>query len=106
MEVHDPANYRAESHDKYPPFWNVPMLPSAQLMGSVGATTIENFYVVGEAWAHVVGSLLPGGGTVLDIGCGCATSAASSSSTSSTCSARTTATPCCCLLYTSDAADE
>ena len=75
MEVHDPANYRAESHDKYPPFWNVPMLPSAQLMGSVGATTIENFYVVGEAWGHVVGSLLPGGGTVLDIGCGCARTA-------------------------------
>ena len=75
MEVHDPANYRAESHDKYPRFWNVPPLPSAHLMGSVGATTIENFYVVGEAWAHVVGSLLPGGGTVLDIGCGCARTA-------------------------------
>ena len=75
MEVHDPARYPAESHDKYPLFWKVPPLPSAQLMGSVGATTIENFYVVGEAWAHVVGALLPGGGTVLDIGCGCARTA-------------------------------
>lgn len=75
MEVHDPANYRADSHDKYPRFWNVPLLPSAPLMGSVGAATIENFYVVGEAWAHVVGALLPGGGSVLDIGCGCARTA-------------------------------
>lgn len=75
MEVHDPAHYPAESHDKYPRFWNVPPLPGAPLMGSVGAASIENFYVVGEAWAHVVGALLPGGGSVLDIGCGCARTA-------------------------------
>lgn len=71
MLVHDPALAAVESHRKYPAFWQVPPLPSATLMGTVGATDIENFYVVAEAWAHVVSRLAPRNASVLDVGCGC-----------------------------------
>jgi SAM-dependent methyltransferase len=64
----------------YPTWKHVVPLPTAALMATVGAPSIENFLVVGEAWASVIGAALarhrgaPGaGGTyrVLDMGCGC-----------------------------------
>ena len=71
MIVHDPDSIAAENHPKYPRFAHVPPLPSGPLMDSVGAPNIENFYVVGEAWAHIVSLFTGEGGTILDIGCGC-----------------------------------
>ena len=71
MLVHDPDLAAVENHRKYPAFWQVPPLPSATLMGTLGATDIENFYVVAEAWAHVVSRLAPRNASVLDVGCGC-----------------------------------
>jgi len=61
-----PANHHAF------PSWNrVLPLPSADLMYSVGAPSIENFLLVGEAWFHVISKDLPPDGTILDLGCGC-----------------------------------
>lgn len=71
MIVHDSDSLAPDSHGKYPRFWHVPPLPSTSLMDIVGAPGIENFYVVGEAWAHIVSFLAPRDALLLDIGCGC-----------------------------------
>ena len=71
MEVHDPAGARVETHPKYPLFRHVAPLPGVSLMDSIGAATLENFYIVGEAWAAVVCHYAKAGDTLLDIGCGC-----------------------------------
>lgn len=41
------------------------------LLNTIGATSLENFYLAGEAVAHIVNRRLPAGGTALDMGCGC-----------------------------------
>ncbi|HLK12693.1 MAG TPA: class I SAM-dependent methyltransferase [Candidatus Binatia bacterium] len=46
-------------------------LPPPGLMWTTGAPSVENFLVVGEAWAQVVGHFLRLGSRVLDIGSGC-----------------------------------
>lgn len=71
MIVHDSDSLEPESHAKYPRFRHVPPLPSSSLMDIVGAPSIENFYVVGEAWGHIVSLLAAREATLLDIGCGC-----------------------------------
>jgi len=71
MEVHDPAGVGLETHPKYPLFKHVAPLPNTSLMDSIGAATLENFYIVGESWAATVSRFLGAGETVLDIGCGC-----------------------------------
>jgi SAM-dependent methyltransferase len=40
-------------------------------MGTVGAPDIENFLVVGDAWAQNISRLVGPTGRVLDVGCGC-----------------------------------
>jgi SAM-dependent methyltransferase len=70
MHVFDSDTIPAELHPKYPQFRFVPPLPSVFLMDTIGASSIENFYVVGEAWSHVVSHFAAPGATVLDIGCG------------------------------------
>lgn len=67
----DPAKIPAENHPKYPVWIYVAPLLSAELMGTVGASDIENFFVVGDAWAQVITRFLGASDTVLDIGCGC-----------------------------------
>ena len=67
----DPLQIKPENHTKYPRWKYVAPLPSAQLMGSIGAPDIENFLIVGEAWAQVISKFLTLGDTVFDIGCGC-----------------------------------
>lgn len=54
------------------PAWNhaIPFPPDS-LLWSVGAQTIENFLVVGDAWAQLVSHYLPPAASVLEIGCGC-----------------------------------
>ncbi|HUP30934.1 MAG TPA: class I SAM-dependent methyltransferase [Usitatibacter sp.] len=71
MIVHDSESVAPDSHPKYPRFLHVPPLPSSSLMDIVGAPSIENFYVVGEAWAHIVSRVAPREAMLLDIGCGC-----------------------------------
>jgi SAM-dependent methyltransferase len=46
-------------------------LPPDSLAWAVGATTIESFLVVGDAWAQLVSRFTALGCSVLDIGCGC-----------------------------------
>ena len=71
MEVHDPAGVSLDTHPSYPLFKHVAPLPNTSLMDSIGAATLENFYIVGESWAATVSRFLGPGETALDIGCGC-----------------------------------
>lgn len=71
MVVHDPADATAGTHPQYPTWAGIPALPHPSLLHTIGAATLENFYLVGEAFAHVVAKRLPPGGRTLDIGCGC-----------------------------------
>jgi SAM-dependent methyltransferase len=64
------ARYRA-LHDAYPRIKYVLPLPNDRMMLHVGAPNVENFYVVGDAWAHVLSRFIPPGSTVMDAGCGC-----------------------------------
>jgi len=68
--VHDPALAPVASHEDYWFLTNTPPLPHMRLLHSVGAPSLENFYVAGEAGAHSVARHIPRGGTVLDMGCG------------------------------------
>lgn len=71
MLVHDPSHGSIDTHPRYPTFASVPPLPNVSLMDTIGASSLENFHIVGEAWAHVVNRWLAPGATVLDMGCGC-----------------------------------
>lgn len=71
MHQFDPHAIRPGCHPKYARWRYVAPLPSAELMGTVGAPDIENFLIVGDAWAQVVTHFAPPAGTVLDVGCGC-----------------------------------
>ncbi len=46
-------------------------LPPFVLIAKAGGPTVENFLVVGDVWAQVIGRLLGQGSSILDIGCGC-----------------------------------
>jgi len=65
-----PADSR-QTNSKYPAWDHVIPLPTDSLMWSTGGATIENFIVLGDAWAQVVTRYTPESATVLDIGCGC-----------------------------------
>lgn len=56
---------------RYQRWTRVIPLPPDGLMWSVGAASVENFLVVGDAWGQLVSSFTKPGCTVLDIGCGC-----------------------------------
>lgn len=83
MHEFHPDEIRPESHPRYGPWRYVAPLPSPELMGTVGAPDVENFLVVGDAWAQVIGRFLSAaraapaapaaapGPLVLDVGCGC-----------------------------------
>lgn len=46
-------------------------LPNTQLIGTVSYGTLEQFYIIGEAWAQLVARFQPDEPVVLDLGCGC-----------------------------------
>lgn len=71
MLVHDPATAKMATYAKYPTWAEIPPLPHESLLDTIGASSLENFYLAGEAVAHLVNRRLPAGGTILDIGCGC-----------------------------------
>lgn len=59
------------THPGYPVWEGVAPLPHPRLMLHIGAESVENFFVVGDAWSQVIGHLLRPASHVLDIGCGC-----------------------------------
>jgi SAM-dependent methyltransferase len=70
MPVHDPALAVAAIHEKYAILTNSPPLPHESLLHAIGAGNLENFYVAGEAFAHILNRWIPRGAAVMDIGCG------------------------------------
>jgi SAM-dependent methyltransferase len=56
---------------KYPKWKHIIPLPPEGLMWSVGGADIENFLVVGDAWAQLVSLYTKLHCRVLDVGCGC-----------------------------------
>lgn len=63
------------THADFPRWSGIAPLPNARMMLHVGAETVENFLVVGDAWGQLVASELEPDSRVLDIGCGCARTA-------------------------------
>ena len=61
----------AKTNPRYGVWKYVIPIPPDTLLWSVGAPSIENFLVVGDAWAQVVSRYTPESSTVLDIGSGC-----------------------------------
>lgn len=59
------------THPGYATWQGIAPLPHPRLMLHVGAQSVENFLVVGDAWGQLIASLLQPGARVLDIGCGC-----------------------------------
>lgn len=58
-------------HPGYTRWKHVIPLPNERMMLHVGAETLENFYVVGDAWAQLLSHYIRPGSHVLDVGCGC-----------------------------------
>jgi SAM-dependent methyltransferase len=63
------------THADFPRWPGIAPLPNARMMLHVGAESVENFLVVGDAWGQLVAGELTPGSRVLDIGCGCARTA-------------------------------
>jgi SAM-dependent methyltransferase len=61
----------SQTNARYPAWKYVIPLPPDNLMWSVGGANVENFIVVGDAWAQVVSRYTQENTTLLDIGCGC-----------------------------------
>lgn len=59
------------THPGYARWKYVLPLPNERMMLHVGAETVENFYVVADAWAQVLSRYIPPCSHVMDIGCGC-----------------------------------
>lgn len=69
--AHVTSDDSSKTHEKYD-LWKYTLpLPPQSLIDSVGGPSIENFYVVGEAWSLVSKSLLKKDSTVFEVGCGC-----------------------------------
>jgi SAM-dependent methyltransferase len=62
--------YRA-LHNAYPCNKYLMPLPNDRMMLHVGAPNVENFFAVGDAWAHVLSRFISPSATVMDAGCGC-----------------------------------
>lgn len=60
-----------QTHPHFPRWSGIAPLPNARMMLHVGAETVENFLVVGDAWGQLIASLLEPDSRVLDVGCGC-----------------------------------
>lgn len=75
LGLHDRAMPTLEdaerTHELYPRWGSIAPLPNARMMLHVGAESVENFLVVGDAWGQLVASQLEGPSRILDIGCGC-----------------------------------
>lgn len=72
LPTHEDAG---SNHPRYKLWREVLPLPTPRLMQSVGASDVENFFVVADAWAQIISRRVKPHATVLDIGCGCARTA-------------------------------
>jgi SAM-dependent methyltransferase len=59
------------THVSYGVWKHVIPLPPESLMWSIGAASVENFFVVGDAWAQTISRYASENTTLLDIGSGC-----------------------------------
>ena len=59
------------THPGYAVWQGIAPLPHPRLMLHVGAESVENFLVVGDAWGQLISHLATPNGRILDIGCGC-----------------------------------
>jgi SAM-dependent methyltransferase len=59
------------THPGYARWKHVLPLPNERMMLHIGAATTENFFVVADAWAHVLSRFIEPGSHVMDVGCGC-----------------------------------
>ena len=59
-------------HEIRPRWKHVIPIPNESLIATVNNSGVHNFYIVGEAYAHLVSAFLPKRARILDIGCGCA----------------------------------
>lgn len=59
------------SHASYPRWKHVLPLPNERMMIHIGAGTVENFFVVADAWGQVLNHYIQSDSHVMDIGCGC-----------------------------------
>ncbi len=59
------------THPGYARWRGVIPLPNERMMLHVGAETVENFFVVADAWAQTLCARINTGDRVLDLGCGC-----------------------------------
>lgn len=60
-----------QTHPGYQRWKHVIPLPNERMMLHVGAETLENFYVVADAWAQVLSRYIEPDSLVMDVGCGC-----------------------------------
>jgi SAM-dependent methyltransferase len=65
------SNDESSTHPRYAVWKYAAPLPPDSLMWSVGGHNLEQFLVVGEAWAQVVSRYATPDCRLLDIGCGC-----------------------------------
>lgn len=65
------ASDSTSTNPRYAVWKHVIPLPPDSLMWSIGGATIENFLVVGDAWAQVISRYTLENTTLLDIGSGC-----------------------------------
>lgn len=70
MPVHDPVGARVANHERFPFLTLSPPLPHESLLEAIGAGSLENFYVAGEAFSHVLARWIPRDAALLDMGCG------------------------------------
>jgi SAM-dependent methyltransferase len=60
-----------KTHSGYGRWKHVLPLPNDRMMLHIGAVTVENFYVVADAWGQVLSRFIKPGSHVMDVGCGC-----------------------------------
>ena len=66
------SHLSSSDHEIRPRWRHVIPIPNEALIATVNNPGLENFYVVGEAYAHLVSAYLPDRARILDVGCGCA----------------------------------
>lgn len=68
-----PSGHLPSSDHEIRPRWrHVIPIPNESLIATVNNPGLLNFYIVGEAYAHLVSAFLPKRARILDVGCGCA----------------------------------
>jgi len=65
-------NLSTSDHEIRPRWKHVLPIPNESLIATVNNHGIHNYYIVGEAYAHLISAFLPERARILDVGCGCA----------------------------------